>query len=109
MTWAIALMVAIGGLSVMLAGGASAAPLGLANSAIAQSIVQDSDLTLVRDGCGRGMRYSNRRQACVPDFDRGPPVVVVPRFVEPPVRFVPRGCPPGSRWSNSRGRCVSMY
>ena len=26
----------------------------------------ETDLTLVRDGCGRGLRYSNRRQACVP-------------------------------------------
>ena len=26
----------------------------------------ETDLTLVRDGCGRGMRFSNRRQACVP-------------------------------------------
>lgn len=32
----------------------------------------ETDLTLVRDGCGRGMRFSNRRQACVPIDGYGP-------------------------------------
>jgi hypothetical protein len=28
--------------------------------------ISAGDITLVRDGCGRGFRFSNRRQACVP-------------------------------------------
>jgi hypothetical protein len=40
---------------------ASAIPLDR-NVAAAAS----GDITLVRDGCGRGFRFSNRRQACVP-------------------------------------------
>jgi hypothetical protein len=43
------------------------------------------------------MRFSNRRQACVEDFDRDPP----PRVVAP-------GCPRGTRFSNSRQACVPM-
>ena len=30
------------------------------------AVSADSALTLVRDGCGRGLRFSNRHQACVP-------------------------------------------
>jgi hypothetical protein len=53
--------------------------------------VDSGDITLIRDGCGPGMRFSNSRQTCVPDddFRRGPP-----------------GCPPGFRFSEGRGRCV---
>ena len=40
---------------------ASAGPMPL-NPAVSA----DSGLTLVRDGCGRGFRFSNYRQACVP-------------------------------------------
>ncbi len=36
----------------------------------------NEDVTLVRDGCGRGYRFSNRRQTCVPMDDR--PIVVNP-------------------------------
>lgn len=90
----LALLAAIGSLFVLPAGDASAAPPAFANSAIAQAT--HSDLTLVRDGCGRGMRFSNRRQTCVEDFGGGGP-----RVVEP-------GCPRGMRFSNSRGHCVEM-
>ena len=41
---------------------ASAGPMPL-NPAIS---ADDGALTLVRDGCGRGFRFSNYRQACVP-------------------------------------------
>ena len=37
--------------------------------AAAKTMTIESDVTLVRDGCGRGYRFSNRRQACVPEFD----------------------------------------
>jgi hypothetical protein len=92
MTFA-ALALAVGAM-VLIADSAGAAPLGLGKGAINQSSALEGDVTLVRDGCGRGMRFSNRRQVCVEDFDRGPPVVVAP------------GCPRGMRFSNSRGRCV---
>jgi hypothetical protein len=112
--------------------GAGAAPLTAAKSAIASSSVGGSDVTLVRDGCGPGMRFSNSRQACV---EAGPRYVAPgcppgTRFserrqacveigaVDPGAAIVngiiggvigataPRGCGPGMRWSNSRGRCV---
>lgn len=89
----LALMFAIAGSFALPAGDASAAPLAFAKGVISQA--QDSDLVLIRDGCGRGMRFSNRRQTCVEDFNSGP------RFVEP-------GCPRGMRFSNSRGHCVPM-
>lgn len=115
---------------LMFAGSAGAAPLA-AKGALVQS-AQDSDVTLVRDGCGRGMRFSNRLQACVEAFD-GPPAYVAPgcppgtrfsermqaciemRQVDPGAAIVNGvinglvgggGCPPGTRWSNGRGRCV---
>jgi hypothetical protein len=90
-----ALIIAIGAV-FLLAGGADAAPLGLGTSAAVQSGALESDVTLIRDGCGRGMRWSERRQACVEDFGRGPPIVVQP------------ACRPGWRYSNSRGGCVPM-
>ena len=54
---------AIGLMTMLFAIDAGAAPLGPVN---AQSAVE-SNLTLVRDGCGRGMRFSERRNACVED------------------------------------------
>jgi len=92
----LALIIAIGAAFLLHAGRADAAPLGLAKSAIVQSGAQDSDLTLVRDGCGRGMRFSNSRQRCVEDFNGGGG-----RYVEP-------GCPRGMRFSNSRQACVPL-
>jgi hypothetical protein len=78
---------AIGGLAALLAVDAGAMPLapGLHN-------LGSGDITLVRDGCGPGLRWSNSRQRCVPD-DGG-------------AGFAPPGCPPGFRFSESRGRCV---
>jgi hypothetical protein len=90
----------------LFAGSANAMPLS--QSATVQSALQDSDVTLVRDGCGRGMRWSHRRQSCVPQGGPGivvAPPVIIPRVVAPIVR----GCPPGWRWSNGRGRCVPRF
>jgi hypothetical protein len=61
-------------------------------SAMPFSPLQDgfgADTMVVRDGCGRGMRFSERRGRCVPDEDRDA-----------------RVCPRGSRWSDRRERCV---
>ena len=59
----------LSGLAVIAASAlapASAGPMPL-NPAISA----DGGLPLVRDGCGRGYRFSNRRQACVPIDDYG--------------------------------------
>jgi len=80
---------------LMFASGANAGPLTAAKGAVSQAAQQDSDVRLVRDGCGRGMRFSNRFQTCVEEGGGGP------RFVEP-------GCPPGTRFSERRQTCVEM-
>jgi len=77
------------GAMALLAGDANAAPLAVAKGTISQQGAQGGDVTLVRDQCGRGRRFSNSRQRCVAEFDRGPPE-----------------CPRGMRFSNSRQACV---
>jgi hypothetical protein len=42
------------------------APAGAGPMPLNPAVSADSGLTLVRDGCGRGFRFSNYRQACVP-------------------------------------------
>src|SRR5829696_3330258 len=80
------LTAAIGSLSALLAFDAGAMPF-------AKHGIGSNDLTLARDNCGRGFRFSERRQRCVPDDDdrRGPP-----------------GCPPGFEFSERRGSCVQV-
>lgn len=70
-----------------LIGEAVALPL-----APARTVEVESQTLLVRDGCGRGMRFSERRQACVEDFDGGPP-----RFEREDPEFR-RGPPPPPRY-----------
>jgi hypothetical protein len=107
----LALFVAMAGTVLLAAGSADAAPLALGKSAIAQSEALDGGVILVRDGCGRGMRYSNRRGGCVPQ-DRGgvdPAAAIIGGVIGGVL--APRrgdGCPRGWRFSNSRGRCVPM-
>src|SRR5262245_13104113 len=114
----LAFALAISTMALLPSGSAGALPL-----APAASSGVEPEVLLVRDGCGRGMRWSNRMQACVQDFGPGPRyyddspdtyvrpvnpprvVVVPPRMVVPP-RVVT--CPPGQRWSNGRGTCVWM-
>jgi hypothetical protein len=106
---ALALLVAAGG-TFLLAGGAVAAPLALGKSAAIQSGAEASDVMLVREGCGRGMRWSNSRQACVPIGAAAPGVAIAPGVVVTSPVVVPRGrvCGPGLRWSNGLGRCVPL-
>jgi hypothetical protein len=107
---ALALLVAAGG-TFLLAGGAGAAPLALGKSAAVQSSADAGDVILVRDGCGRGLRWSNSRQRCVVADVGGPPgVVVAPGVVVTSPVVVPRGrvCGYGLRWSNGLGRCVPL-
>jgi hypothetical protein len=90
--------IAIGAVTALFAFDAGALPV----AATQQQASADDNLVLVRDGCGRGMRYSHRRQRCVVDGGGGPPpVVIVPGGV---VRD--GGCARGWRWSHRRGRCV---
>ena len=99
---ALTLTVAMGALTALPIAAAGAMPLTQSKSTI-----ESTDLSLVRDGCGRGMRYSHRLGGCVVDnVVVAPrvvaPVVVVPRVVAPVVR----ACPRGTRWSNRFQQCV---
>lgn len=104
---------------------ASAGLAALGNDAVAAPLVvakpaSIESLTLpVRDGCGRGMRFSNSRQTCVEDFGEGGGYVEGPRaYGDRPrgdgyrdgYRDVPRivapDCGRGMRYSNSRQACV---
>jgi len=115
-------VVAAAALLLLAAGGtpAGAAPLAGATMPVAAQAALDDLIVQVRDGCGRGYRYSRSRDRCVPDFDdrRGPPVyrgpppgpgvMIMPGFggvVVGPDRRRP-GCPRGMRWSERRGTCV---
>ena len=112
--------VAIGSMSLLAFNNAVAVPVApVDGAALAPSLV------LVRDGCGRGMRFSNRLQACVEDFDDGYRQVLPPRYYgedgpppryyrddvyrrPPPAPILPT-CPPGQRFSYSRQACVWTY
>jgi hypothetical protein len=103
------LTAAVGALGALVAFDAGAMPFAPAADGLAAG-----DTMLVRDGCGRGLRWSERRQRCVPDEDR---VRVCPRgfrWSERRERCVPEArvlddCPPGFRFSESRQRCVPRF
>jgi hypothetical protein len=98
----LAFAVAVGSMTLLSSGSAGALPV-LSGESAASAV--ESNLLLVRDGCGRGMRYSNRRGGCVPDdYGRGPPPP--PYYAPPPPRLVIPVCPPGQRFSNRRQACV---
>jgi hypothetical protein len=63
-------------------------------------LVAGDQVTLVREGCGRGMQWNERRRRCVQDSTRAK--------VRDAIREIRREnrCPPGRRWSNRRDRCV---
>lgn len=56
----IALTAAIGAMAALVPVGANAMPL-----APSKQMAVDSNVTLVRDGCGRGKRFSHSRDHCV--------------------------------------------
>lgn len=109
---------ALVGVVAMSLTAAQAAPMQLGKaSAVETHVVQ------VRDGCGQGMRYSDRRGGCVEDFDGGPrgyddrgpppPPPIYDRRPPPPEYY--RGdarpmpdCGRGMRFSNSRQGCVPI-
>lgn len=78
---------------------ANAAPLGPVHGFAVEDHILD-----VRDGCGPGYRYSNRRQDCVPDFDRGPPPPPPPRYYDDRPRRPYDEPPPPRRYYEERGR-----
>lgn len=108
----LALALAVGGAALLLANNAHALPL--VGGATAIQGAQDSDVTLVRDGCGRGMRFSNNRGRCVRDGDgrRGDQVDrQINRMINRAIgggsaRHHDRDCGRGFHFSNRRGRCV---
>jgi hypothetical protein len=63
------LAIAIGTVAMFFAFGAGALPL----TPVKSQPVVESNMTLVRDGCGRGYYYSERWGGCVEarDYDRG--------------------------------------
>jgi hypothetical protein len=99
---ALAFTAALGAIAALSIADAGALPLAPSKPAL-----ENADLSLVRDGCGRGMRYSRRAGGCVP-IDGA--VVVAPRVVAPmvvaPAIIAPRACPWGYRWSNRFQQCV---
>ena len=99
----------LAGLTALFALDAGAMPFAIATHGFGSG-----DITLVRDGCGPGFRYSYNRQGCVPDEGFGRGVRACPpgfRFSDyrqrcVPVERVAPGCPPGTRFSEYRQRCV---
>jgi hypothetical protein len=81
---------ALGTFTTLLAVDAGALPLAQAAQA-----ATSSDVVLVREGCGPGRRWSERRHHCVAN---GP----VGRII----RDAARPCGPRHHWSVRRGRCV---
>lgn len=63
------------------------APAGAGAMPLNTAISGETELTLVRDGCGRGMRFSNRLQSCVPQDGYGPG----PGYYEPAPAYVDPG------------------
>ncbi len=91
----LAFAVAMTGLSGLSAPDANALPLALAKSADVEQMT-----VMVRDGCGRDMRFSNSRQTCVEEFDDRR------QFRDEPRRAFRDECGRGMRFSNSRQGCV---
>lgn len=90
----IALTAALGALAALMPAGAGALPLAQDKAGIAAS----DTVLLVREGCGRGMQWSERRRRCVPDSAGAQ--------VRDMVRGVTDRCGPGRHYSERRGRCV---
>jgi hypothetical protein len=98
-----ALTAAAGMMSVLLMADVNALPLAQGKIAIEQS----SDVTVVRDGCGRGMRYSRSRGRCVLERDADPVRPIVRELLRPGRDAMP-GCGRGFRWSERARRCVRI-
>ena len=68
-------------------------------------------ITLVREGCGPGWQWSNRRQMCVPDSPGAQYRDAMRQqyqYIPPPPPPRPV-CPPYYRWSYRYQQCVAAY
>jgi hypothetical protein len=85
-------------LALTLALGAGAALIATSSNAmpLASGLSADSGVTLVREGCGPGMQYSERLRRCTRDSARAQ--------MKDAVRA--DRCPPGRHWSHRAERCV---
>jgi hypothetical protein len=90
----IAFTAALGAIAALMPAGAGAVPLAQDKAGLATS----ETVLLVREGCGRGWQWSERRRRCVPDSTRAQ--------IRDMVRGATDRCGPGRRWSDRRGRCV---
>jgi hypothetical protein len=93
----LALSAALGVFSTLFVANAGALPLAQDKFATAA----ETDVTLVADGCGRGMRYSRSRGRCVRQGDSDPVRGIIKEIVRPG-----RDCGRGFHYSERRGRCV---
>jgi hypothetical protein len=88
----LAMTVALGAGAALLAADATALPLSQGKAGVA---AHDTVL-LVREGCGRGWQWSERRRRCVRDNPRAMMRDLVGRD----------RCGRGFHWSERRERCV---
>ena len=93
---AIAMGAMMGAMTAILPATATAMPLAPASQMNAAAQAGDNGLTLVRDNCGRGRHFSNRRNRCVSDDN----------FRGPQRNFRRDDCRRGWHFSQRRGRCV---
>jgi hypothetical protein len=96
----IAFAAAMGTVTALMPAGAGAMPLAQDKAGIATS----DTMLLVREGCGRGMQWSNRERRCVPD-STGAQIRDMMRGGDDR-RGARERCGPGRRWSERRERCV---
>ena len=89
----IAFAAAIGAAAALIPASAGAMPLAQDKAGIGSS----DTVLLIREGCGPGMQYSERRRRCVPDSMRAQ--------IKDAVRETGR-CGFGFHYSERRGRCV---
>ena len=90
----LALTIAIGAASALLATDAGALPLAQDKAGIAAS----DTVLLVRERCGPGRQWSERRRRCVADNPRA--------MIRDLTRGDHRRCGRGLHWSDRRERCV---
>ena len=88
----LALTIAIGAASALFATDAGALPLAQDKAGVAAS----DTVLLVRERCGPGRQWSERRRRCVTDTPRGMMRDMTRRH----------HCGRGLHWSDRRGRCV---
>jgi hypothetical protein len=99
----VAFAAVLGIMAALIPGGAGALPLAQDKAGIAS----EDTVLLVREGCGRGMQWSDRRRQCVPDSANAQ-IRDMMRGGDVRGRDVRRGdrCGRGMRWSERRGYCV---